>query len=39
MKNTIEKIKEKIINFSWAYPRASLFILGVLTGLLLAFIF
>ena len=39
MKNTIEKIKEKVIDFSWAYPRASLFILGVLTGLFLAFIF
>jgi uncharacterized membrane protein YccC len=39
MKTTMQKIKEKIIDFSWTYPRASLFILGVLTGLLLAFIF
>lgn len=39
MKNTIEKIKENIISFSWAYPRVFLFLLGVLTGLFLAFIF
>jgi hypothetical protein len=39
MKTTIEKIKENIIDFSWAYPRAFLFILGIITGLLLAFIF
>lgn len=39
MKDTLDKILKKINEFSWKYPRAFLFLLGFLTGLLLAYIF
>jgi hypothetical protein len=35
MSNMMEKINE----FLWNYPRATIYILGILTGLLMAFIF
>jgi len=39
MNKTLENIKIKLLKLSWKYPRVTIFSLGVLTGLLLAFIF
>lgn len=39
MNNILKTIKEKLVDLSWKYPRATLYVLGILTGLLLAFIF
>jgi hypothetical protein len=35
----MSEIVKKINDFLWKYPRASIFILGIITGLLIAFIF